>query len=231
MTHRNASAQRRFRANHRRIDYVPKPEVLEAIEQHRLGGLSNTFVGVLDHLIVQGHKAITGNGKVSAGALNGTSARSAVRRLTPLQEQFCLAFVSGNQSLTSAYRQVYCPRNSKPATVNKMAAELAALPHIAARIQALRESVASSVIERTAYSMADAMREAGEIFEEAITLRQAGAAVAAVTLRARLAGLLNSSSDRGSRGWGSRPDLMQSDVEALRNLLADVKARLASGLG
>lgn len=51
----------RYRANHRRIDYAPAPEVLEVIKRHLTAGLDNCAAGVIDRLIAAGHKAITGN--------------------------------------------------------------------------------------------------------------------------------------------------------------------------
>ena len=51
----------RYRAKHRRIDYVPSPLVLAAIERHLAAGLDNGIAGVIDHLIDAGDKAVTGN--------------------------------------------------------------------------------------------------------------------------------------------------------------------------
>jgi len=53
----------KYRATHRRIDYVPSPAVLVVIERHLDAGLSNCIAGVLDQLIEAGDKAITGNTK------------------------------------------------------------------------------------------------------------------------------------------------------------------------
>ncbi len=53
----------RYRAKHRRIDYVPAPEVLALIERHLADGLDNCIAGVVDRLIEAGDKAIAGNRK------------------------------------------------------------------------------------------------------------------------------------------------------------------------
>jgi len=53
----------RYRATHRRIDYVPSPLVLATIERHLAAGLDNCLAGVIDHLIAAGDNAITGNAK------------------------------------------------------------------------------------------------------------------------------------------------------------------------
>ena len=55
----NKERVQRYRAKHRRFDYVPSPAALAAIEQHK--GLDNCIAGVLDRLILAGNKAISGN--------------------------------------------------------------------------------------------------------------------------------------------------------------------------
>ena len=53
---------RRYRSLHRRLDYVPSPNVL-AIIQHHLGiGTDRCLADILDYLIRSGHHAISGNG-------------------------------------------------------------------------------------------------------------------------------------------------------------------------
>lgn len=47
---------RRFRETHSRIDYVPSREALEIIVAHLKAGLSLTFSGAIDSLIVHHHK-------------------------------------------------------------------------------------------------------------------------------------------------------------------------------
>lgn len=51
----------RYRQRNRRIDYSPSPEVLAVIEHHRSTGAEKVLAGVLDMLVLAGHKAITGN--------------------------------------------------------------------------------------------------------------------------------------------------------------------------
>ena len=55
----NKKRVQQYRAKHRRFDYVPSPAALVEIEKHK--GLSNCVAGVLDVLILEGSKAITGN--------------------------------------------------------------------------------------------------------------------------------------------------------------------------
>jgi len=56
----NTTRQQRFRAKHRRIDYVPGAEVLAIIEK-RCKLMPWNMAGVIDALILAGDKAITGN--------------------------------------------------------------------------------------------------------------------------------------------------------------------------
>ncbi len=52
---------RRYRNNHRRIDYFPAPDVLTIIAHHQTYG-DPCIAGVIDDLIRAGHKAVSGNG-------------------------------------------------------------------------------------------------------------------------------------------------------------------------
>jgi hypothetical protein len=78
----------------------------------------------------------------------------------------------------------------QPKTINRAASVLASLPHVAARIGQHRGAVTAAVVRRTAFTMADAMGEAETARQLAHDASQAGAAVAAVTLKSKLAGLL-----------------------------------------
>ncbi len=57
------AGMKKYRATHRRIDYVPAANILVIIEQHR-GTLDATLAGTIDQLIAAGHRLIlSGNGK------------------------------------------------------------------------------------------------------------------------------------------------------------------------
>jgi hypothetical protein len=58
----NRSRVRQYRATHRRIDYVPSPDVQRIIEHHLTIGTDRWMAGVIDYLIRSGQQAITGNG-------------------------------------------------------------------------------------------------------------------------------------------------------------------------
>ena len=60
----NAARVQKYRSTHRRIDYVPCPEALAAIEKHLSIKLDNNcLAGVIDRLILAGHESITGNAR------------------------------------------------------------------------------------------------------------------------------------------------------------------------
>lgn len=58
----NRARVRRYRTLHKRIDYVPSPDVLSIIEYHLQTGTDPCLAGVIDFLVRSGHAAITGNG-------------------------------------------------------------------------------------------------------------------------------------------------------------------------
>ena len=58
----NRARVRRYRAVHRRIDYVPSPDVLPIIEHHLKNGTDRCVAGVIDYLVRTAHHSITGNG-------------------------------------------------------------------------------------------------------------------------------------------------------------------------
>jgi hypothetical protein len=210
----NVDSQRRFRATHRRIDYAPRPAIWAIIEQHFMGARVKSLTGVINKLIVAGHEAITGNlDELDIAGTPGAEHTVEIQHqpLTSRQEKYAFTVATSNQSLTASYRAVYTPKNAKPGTVNKMAAELAALPHVAARIRAIREGVTATALREAGYSLADAMRQVGELFELAMHRGQIGTAVRALVLRARLSGLLPSSKKR--RGWRDAPQSDLTDAE------------------
>lgn len=105
--------------------------------------------------------------------------------LTPKQEAFAQAVVSG-LTISDAYRSAYSTGNMKASTVNREAKSLSDDPKIATRIEALRKPV----VEALQYGLKEAMAEAAEALEVARTKENGGAMVAAVTLRAKLSGLI-----------------------------------------
>lgn len=105
--------------------------------------------------------------------------------LTAKQEAFCQAIVQG-AGQSDAYRQAYTVKKMKPAAVDVEASRLMDNPKIAQRVVELR----APVIEKVQYGIEQAMREAEDAFKVSRIKENGGAMVAAVTLRAKLNGLL-----------------------------------------
>jgi len=139
--------------------------------------------------------------------------------LTAKQAAFCNAVALENQSLTDAYRAVYDTSKCKPETVHRSATQLAKSPTIAARIAELRGKVEATAVKAAAYTLEHAMGEAGDVLERAKAAGQVGAAVSAVTLRAKLAGHLMEKI-RVQAG-----PLDESDVKELIALRDELRAR------
>ncbi len=57
------ASMHRYRAKHRRIDYVPAPDVLAIVERLRQQGTEKCLAGVIDQLVRAGEKLISGNGR------------------------------------------------------------------------------------------------------------------------------------------------------------------------
>lgn len=55
----NRARVRRYRDKHRRIEYIPSPDVLAMIEAWRARELDNCTSGVIDRLLRAGSKALT----------------------------------------------------------------------------------------------------------------------------------------------------------------------------
>jgi len=105
--------------------------------------------------------------------------------LTPKQEAFCQAIVSG-VTQADAYRKAYSTEKMKPATIQSKASILMAQGKIRARVEQLRKPI----VEKLLYTVEHAMAEAGDALKVATKNENPAAMVAAVTLRARLNGHL-----------------------------------------
>lgn len=59
---RDQTRVNRYRANHRRIDYVPGPDALSVIKRHLRTNPNNySLQGVIDNLVMAGDSVIPGN--------------------------------------------------------------------------------------------------------------------------------------------------------------------------
>lgn len=138
--------------------------------------------------------------------------------LTAKQEVFCHKVLEG-LSQSDAYRAVYDTSRMLAATIHNSASKLVAAPPVVARLSELRERKAVAVVKSIAYTVDDAMREAQEDRMLAHSVGQAGAAVAATTLRAKLTGLLV---ERKEVRTGLLDDADSESLRAMHERLRDV---------
>ena len=144
-----------------------------------------------------------------------------VRSLTEKQERFCQELLT-QPSKTDAYRVAYPTTTMARGTMSRKASALAANGVVATRIEELRGRAAAAAVLQAGYLIADAMREAGEALQFALRARQAGAAVRAVALRAKLAGLLV------RRGEATVMLLEDSEVKELVAMRDELRRRVAA---
>lgn len=110
--------------------------------------------------------------------------------LTPKQEAFCQKYIeTGNAN--EAYRQAYNASGMKPATINRKAHEIVHMPHIAARVDELREALR----EQHGVTVATLIAELEEARAVARQTGNASAMVSATMGKAKLAGLDKGGSD------------------------------------
>ena len=111
------------------------------------------------------------------------------RQLTGKQWRFALKVGCERMSLSRAYRETYSV-NGKPETVHVSASRLAKDPRIAAKIAEYRAAVLAVGLQRREHNRAAATPEDGNAFHSALAKGHVGAALRALTSKAKLAGLL-----------------------------------------
>lgn len=120
-----------------------------------------------------------------------STAKDPITGLTQQMEVFCQAMTNPQTSQADAYRQAYPNSVSwKDATLWSKASTLMANERVRERIDALRKPIIERIQLNHRYDMEQAMVEAEEAFNVAKAKGNGGAMVAAVTLRAKLNGLL-----------------------------------------
>ena len=138
-------------------------------------------------------------------------------KLTPKQENFCLAYLeTGNAS--EAYRRAYAAGGMAAATVNKRASELLDNGEVAGRLEELR----APIMKRHAITVNDLIGELEEARQLAIGTGTAAPAVAATMGKAKLLGMDkivvdNISSDRSMSPKSINPSKLST--AALAELL------------
>jgi phage terminase small subunit len=107
------------------------------------------------------------------------------KKLTTKQQKFVEEVVSG-KSQSDAYKAAYNVGKMQPSTIRNEASKLLKNPDVTAMLKHLREKATA----RVQYDTEDAMIEADEAFKLAMNLGEPSAAVAAITLKAKLMGLI-----------------------------------------
>ena len=142
--------------------------------------------------------------------------------LTPKQERFA-QLVAGGTNQSDAYRKAYDAKRMKAATVHRNAAALMRNNKIATRVAEIKEPV----IEKMRYGLEDAMREAEQARRLALAdPKGAGAAVSAVTLKAKLNGLLVERQEAGRPGEFANQSDADLEAQAKQVLAKAVKSGL-----
>lgn len=105
-------------------------------------------------------------------------------KLTPKQENFCLAYLeTGNAS--EAYRRAYNAQNMKPESINVNASKLLSGAKIAQRLDELR----APAIAKAQLTVEDLLRELEEARRMALETEAPAPAVSATMGKAKLLGL------------------------------------------
>ena len=109
-----------------------------------------------------------------------------MKKLTEKQEAFCRAFVETGEK-TTAYKMAYRADKMKPAVIAVKSCELASEPHVAARIEELRDAAK----ERNKITLDTLLAELEENRQAALCAEvpQSSAATAATMGKAKLLGL------------------------------------------
>jgi hypothetical protein len=101
------------------------------------------------------------------------------------REIFAMSVASGVSLLESALAAGYAPSRAQIT-----GSELGRNSQVAVRITELREAIAKAITRHTSYGLLEAMVEANEALELARKNGQPGQMIAAISLKARLCGLL-----------------------------------------
>ena len=121
-------------------------------------------------------------------------------KLTPKQENFCLAYLeTGNAS--EAYRRAYDVSNMKPESVNRLAKAQLENVKIASRIEELR----APIREKAMLTLESHLARLEELSRRAEEAEQFGPAITAETNRGKAAGLYTDKVDVTSNGGSIAP--------------------------
>ena len=110
--------------------------------------------------------------------------------LTAKQEQFAKNVGLRGMNQSEAYSAAYDASKMTPESIATAASRLVADANVSSRINVLRERATAAAVKKTGYTLADAIDEADVAAREGLALGQVSATVAAVKLKAQLAGHL-----------------------------------------
>lgn len=140
--------------------------------------------------------------------------------LTPQQEQFCQELARGADQ-AEAYRLAF-PRSKKwqAKSVWERASKLAADTKVASRLAAIAAIARDEAERKLRFGLPEAMAQADEAYACARAFGQGGAMVAAVTLKAKLAGLFSGESPP-VLPLGLSPELARELVARIEKIKAE----------
>lgn len=144
-----------------------------------------------------------------------------MRPLSAKQEAWARYSANGLDD-SAAYRLAYDAANMLPATVNRCAHDLACNPKVAARVAELQARVVALADD----SAADVLRDTRATYAAAQDAKQYGAAVAALTLRARRHPEFSDKRELSGPAGGPIPVAV---MQFLATLAPEQLAKLASG--
>ena len=125
-------------------------------------------------------------------------------KLTPKQENFCLAYLeTGNAS--EAYRRAYQPMRMTDKSVNEKGSQMLAMVKIQSRLGELREPI----LKRHAITVDDLLAELEEARQLAMGTESAAPAVAATMGKAKLLGYDKQMIDVTSKGESIAPSRIE----------------------
>ena len=110
--------------------------------------------------------------------------------LTDEEERFCQLVGADHRTKTSAYTEAYKANESPVSTIQNRASTLAKRADIAERIAVIVKSTSAKARAKPTFSRQDAINEAEDARAKAAAKGMPAAAVAAITLKAKLSGYL-----------------------------------------
>lgn len=153
--------------------------------------------------------------KPGQGPGNGKGRRDPVTGLTRHQQLFVTGITAHNLSYIDAYKNAYNCERLRPEEIQRRAWELSRDAAVEAELGRIRERARDAA----AYSVADAVREAELVRAMAMEDRAAAAATGAITLKAKLLGLMTDKIEQTNK---SAPMTLPELEAQLRNVMGQL---------